>query len=421
MQDLNAPLYNAIIKAARDSAARFCMPGHSGKGDGLYADARYDLTEIAGLDNMLCPEGVIAQAQRLAAEAYGAERALFFTAGATSAVHTALAVAKDKGPVYAIGRLHKSFYGGCDLTGTEPVRFEGIDDFVASSVSGGTAFFTYVDYFGNTADDGPLVAFCRARGVTSVADSAHGAHFAFCSRLPRLSRADVAIYGMHKTLPVYGGGALMTARSERYADEAAFARQLVHTTSPSYLVMASMDLARARYARDGEDIFARIYDARRRFEQCDLGAFKVASSDDFSRLVLINEGFDASEFSQYLLERGIYAEAAIQDRTVFILTENNADMLPALADAAARFVPARKLPAVPSPQRRERKSARGQIDFVPLSDVSGRICAGEIGLYPPGVPYIGRGEVFTREDAEFLQQHAGMLFGLVNGRAVVVK
>lgn len=421
MQRYDAPLYNAIDNAAAKAVARFCMPGHSGNGAGVLSCARWDLTEIEGLDNMLSPEGVIADAQRLAARAYRAKHALFFTAGATSAMHTALAIARDKGNVWAIGRLHKSFYGGCALLGIEPVCFDGIEAFAASDARGGTAFFNYVDYFGCVADDAPLAKFCKERGVTLVADSAHGAHFPFCKKLPRLPLADVAIYGMHKTLPVMGGGALMTVSDDRLADEAAYARSLVHTTSPSYLTMATIDLARAVFERDGEEIFAGILAARRAFEEGGTGAYRVVPSDDFSRLVLTNDGFDATELTSFLTRKGIYPEAAIADRAVFILTRDNARKLPLLAKALAEFVPSKRLAEPPIPTKRERKNACGAVDFVPLSEACGKVAAAEVGLYPPGVPYIERGEVFTAEDVRYLSENEHLLFGLVNGRVIVVK
>ena len=421
MQRYDAPLFNAIDRAAAKAVARFCMPGHSGKGRGVLSAAGYDLTEIEGLDNMLSPTGVIAEAQDLAARAYGAEHALFFTAGATSAMHTALAVARGKGAVYAVGKLHKSFYGGCELLGIVPVAFDDAAAFIASDVRGGTAFFNYVDYFGNVTDDAPLADLCRRRGITLVADSAHGAHFPFCKELPRLTLADVSIYGMHKTLPVSGGGALMTVCDGGYADEATYARALVHTTSPSYATMASIDLARAVYERDGEEIFANIKAARQEFERSDKGVFKVARSDDFCRLVLVNDGYDASEPAHFLTQRGIYPEAAIASALVFILTRENEGALPILARELASFVPTRRLPEPPLARKREKRGAGGAVAFVPLAEAAGRVCAAEIGLYPPGVPYIKRGEVFTKEDARFLTEREHLLFGLVNGRAVVVK
>ena len=205
------------------------------------------------------------------------------------------------------------------------------------------------------------------------------------------------------------------------ADEAAYARSLVHTTSPSYLTMATMDLARAVFDRDGEEIFADILAARRKFEAENASGYKVAPSDDFSRLVLINEGYDATELTAFLTQKGIYPEAAIADRAVFILTRGNAPKLPLLAQALKEFKPARRLPKSPVPTERERRDARGAVEFVALSEARGRVAAAEVGLYPPGVPFIQRGEVFTAEDVRYMSENSHLLFGLVNGRVVVVK
>lgn len=420
MKKYHAPLYDAVSAAAARASARFCMPGHSGSGSGLYASAPFDLTEIEGLDNMLCPTGVIREAEDAAARAWGFKRALFFTAGATSAMHTALAAARDRGSVYAVGELHRSFWGGCALLGICPEIYADEEAFFRTDPRGGTAFFTAVDYCGVKYREERLLSFCDAHGVTTVADEAHGAHFAFSELLPQPSRADAVIYGLHKTLPVYTAGALMCLRSDRDADASAFYRQRVHTTSPSYTVMASIDLARARYECEGSAVYRMIKEkVKEAFPSRRAGAFGILQNDDFSRLVLINEGYAASEFVLALTEKGIYPEAAIEDKAVFIVTENNAEKLPLLAAEAEKFVPAQKLVRTERTAREIRTG--GMPCIVDADDCAGFASAGEIGTYPPGVPFIKTGEVFTPADAEFIKKNAHMLFGLVNGRVVVLK
>ena len=137
--------------------------------------------------------------------------------------------------------------------------------------------------------------------------------------------------------------------------------------------------------------------------------------------MLINDGYDATELTSFLTQKGNCPEAAIADRAVFILTRDNASKLPLLAQALKEFKPTRRLPKSPVPTERERKDARGAVEFVPLSEACGRAAAAEVGLYPPGVPFIQRGEVFTAEDVRYLSENAHLLFGLVNGRVVVVK
>ena len=102
-------------------------------------------------------------------------------------MHTALAAARDRGAVYAVGELHRSFWGGCALLGICPEIYADEEAFFRTDPRGGTAFFTAVDYCGVKYREERLLSFCDAHGVTTVADEAHGAHFAFSELLPQPS------------------------------------------------------------------------------------------------------------------------------------------------------------------------------------------------------------------------------------------
>ena len=111
MQELDAPLYNAVKKASA-AKARFCMPSHSGSADGkLFSSCAFDYTEVEGLDNLACPSGVILEAEKKAAKSRGCAHTLFVTEGSTVCMHVALSIAKERGAVGCIGGMHKSFYG----------------------------------------------------------------------------------------------------------------------------------------------------------------------------------------------------------------------------------------------------------------------------------------------------------------------
>ena len=425
MEELNAPLYNAV-RAASGATARFCMPGHSGASDGgVLAGAPYDFTEVEGLDNLSCPTGVILEAERLAAKAQGCAKTLFVTEGSTVCMHIALSVAKERGAVGYIGDMHRSFFGGCALLGIEPISYESAEDFVqktSESRNVSSVFYTSPDYFGNVVKDDELIGLCKKKGILTVTDAAHGAHFAYSPLLPNAAagRADISFCSLHKTMCAYTGAAFLNLADDALYDEAVYFRQLWHTTSPSYLVMASADRCRALYERDGEKIYADILEARKMFEAIARNEYAVEKSDDFSRLVLRLEGRDAAQACSYLVSKGIYAEAAIGDKLIFILTRDNCVFLPLLAQALSGYTPA-PLPAFAMPACREKTSASGRVGFVPVSECEGRVCMNEVGFYPPGVPFIGHGEIFTADDVAMLAKNTGCTFGLVNGKAVVLQ
>lgn len=425
-QKIEAPLYEAVKRASR-AAARFCTPGHSGRADdGLFASAPYDLTELEGLDNLSCPSGVIKRAEELAAKAQGCAHTLFATEGSTVCMHIALSLAKERGDVGYIGGMHKSFFGGCALLGIEPTCFDSVGDFLSKSSKTknvSSIFYTSPDYFGNVKEDRDLIKKCEEEGIITVVDAAHGAHFAYSKLLPEAvaGRADVSFCSMHKTMNAFTGGALLNLKDDSLYDKAVYYRQLWHTTSPSYVVMAGMDYARAKAQAYGERIYAGIAEARKRFESlagdC---AFTVEKSDDISRLVLCFDGCDAGEANSYLVGKGIYPEAAIGDKLVFILTEGNADRLEDLYVALKGYVPETKLAPVVA-VKRERKRAVGEVTFASPDEAEGKVLMNEVGFYPPGTPFVKRGEVVTAEDIRLIKKNAGNTFGLVNGRLVVLQ
>ena len=278
-------------------------------------------------------------------------------------------------------------------------------------------------YLGNVVDDGKLLEECSKNEILTVADAAHGAHFAYSSLLPQAAagRADVSFCSMHKTMSVYTGGALINLKDDSLYDKAVYYRQLWHTTSPSYLVMASMDHAREVYARRGEEIYGGILAARREFEREAVGKwFSVDKSDDVSRLVISCGGLDAQQANVALAQKGVYAEAAIGDSLIFILSESNVSCLRLLLRTLAECRPPAKAPEIYAPERK-RAQATGAVTFVPVSEGAGRVCMNEVGFYPPGTPFVGRGEILTAGDVETIAKNRGCTFGLVNGKLVVLQ
>ena len=415
-----APLYRAVLCLSKRDKVRFHMPGHTGHGkrNGLLAGAPFDLTELEGLDDLHAPRGAIAQAEELLAQACGCRRAYMFTTGSTGCMHAALAFARTRGDILYTGKMHKSFFGGLQLLGlsAEYVPEEQLEERLKRGA--GSLFFTSPDYFGNTLGGEEKAALCKKYGVISVADSAHGAHFPFSSLLPRslTGVADLCFVSMHKTMEVYTGGAVLCANGEA-ADECAVYRGLVHTTSPSYLVMASMDRARAVWQERGESYYRAINAAVKKL-LLPPGCERVPS-DDLSRLVIKCPG-DAQAALEGLNGQGIYCEAAFEDKLILILTKFNYNRLDYLCAALAQI-------SCPPLKRSEgfclqRTDVCGKkTAFCRVEECQGRIAGADMGLYPPGVPQIRRGEIIDKKAAKFVAENQARLFGLAYGRVVVLE
>lgn len=405
------------------------MPGHSGvKGEEkLFSASEFDWTEVEGLDNLLESQGVILDSEKLIAKSYGYKYSLMLTQGATTAMQIAVNVIKERSDtVIAFGDMHKSFWSACTLFGMNAVIAKDISDIedIAKHNNIGAVFVTSPDYFGQTKDLSDLRQICDKTGALLVVDEAHSAHFVFSSLLPDNASkfADMSFVGMHKTLPVYGGGALININDKDLYEKCRRYRAMLHSTSPNYLIMASMDYARDYMERNGEVLYAELKDKVKAFAN-NLKTGEVVNSADFSRLVIKFKGKDCYDLLGQLADRGIFIEAAYGDRLVLIVTPFNKDKLNLIAEALDE-VELKDLEELILPSLENIKIDSKQIistEFVDTDNCLNRISAGEIGIYPPGVPVIRKGDIMSEDAVAFIKKYKNRLFGLASDRVAVIK
>lgn len=427
---MNAPLYETLKKYAEGDISRFFMPSHAGRDiDGcLYKSSRFDFTELSFSDNLVNADGVILKAETLLAKSYDSPFSLMFTSGATSAIWTALATIREYTDEILIDSFsHKSVFCAAknfnfkatiiqrefDGVFPKPIDCGKIDKILSQNPSIKAVSVTSPDYFGNVSDVEKAAKVAHSHGAILFVDEAQGAHFVFSPLLPKSANgaADIVCDSMHKTMPVYGGGAVLNLK-EKFYEAAKFHRARLTTSSPSYIVMASMDYARGLFdlkAKAEYEVLKRKID-----EVKSVLGDRVKNTDDFTRLVIKVDG-DSLE------KEGIYPEASWGEYSVFIVNFFNANCLSKLTEAV------KKLPVPESggigygdmPIPSELKSAKGKREYIPLAESEGRISADDVGSYPPGVPLIYEGEIISGEKIKFLsaEKHT---FNLVNGKICVI-
>lgn len=419
---MSAVLYQAVAEYVRNKRAGFHMPGHGGVADcELFASAPYDVTELDGLDNLLCPSGVIAQAEAMCAAAFGAQDSLMLTCGGTCGLHIAMRVLADYGDRVAVwGNMHASFTWGCMLAGLQCVYCTDKEqlDRVLADAQVCAVCVTSPDYFGQCADLAMLADAAHRHGKRLFVDAAHGAHFGLHPLLPKRAEryADLACVSMHKTLPVYGGGALLQIMDKRMSARARYWRNALHTTSPSYLTMASMDYAREWAQSQAEHAYGELIE---RITQMRLPApFYRRESDDVTRVGITADGVDMYDIAMQLQARGIWVELACDDAIVCIATPRNADKLDLLRDALGQCTCRPRIErGLPKPCEQTDQNS-GDIEWVELSRAVGRISAVPLGAYPPAVPIVRIGQRLNADTVQWLMQ-AHHTFGLQNGRCAV--
>lgn len=400
---------------------RFHTPGH-GKLDASILDC--DVTELSYSDNLLSPSGEIKSLEKNLASAYNAEAAFLSTQGATLNIMQAICARADEGDILIVGQTHVSVYNACRLFNVNAYH---VDKFDESSIplSVKTVIVTSPDYFGNTLDIKEIYSVLKEKNIALIVDSAHGAHFGFSSKLPVSASeySDFAILSLHKTMPVITGGSVLVCK-EKFAEKCSYARALLHTTSPNYMTMCSIEKAIDDFKANGEKYYGEIKKSVDNFRKSLNAPYRTEYSDDFSRLV-ISSPYDGASVEKALFYRGFAAETSVDKRVVFIVTPYNHYHLHLLARCI------NELPELPEYSDKRayytvhetpRKLFFGKSwELVPVEKSEGRQIFNEVGIYPPGVPLLYSGDTITADAIDLLKEHAERSFGLENGRVRVIK
>lgn len=408
------PLADAIQRYAKKDMHRFHMPGHKGKATGIFPAAftALDVTEIEETDNLMEPKGCILAAERLCASAFGAQRTFFTTGGSTCGVLAMLHAVLRPGDKVLVDRsCHLSVYAALSLCGAVPVYVRGawmaqigafappateeIASILEKEKDIRALVLTTPTPYGIAADTEAIAAICHARGVLLLVDEAHGAHFAFAPHCPKTALAagaDLCVQSLHKTLPALTGSAVLHVGNPALVHKAEAALRLFQSTSPSYLLMASMDCARAA-AEESAGLWEELYAA---IEACRFpGLYRT---DDPYRLTVSCQG----EVSAPLLAAaGFVPEMTGTHTAVMIVTmADSPKTVQRLLDFAKTWKPAAwpaplppQCPAVLTPAEVRCREA----ELVAADEAVGRIVARPVYCYPPGTAIVAPGEVFSRE------------------------
>lgn len=280
-----APLVEALLAYRNNDTKSFHVPGHkngkayeSVRGAELLSEVmKIDVTEISGTDDLHHPEGVIREAQELAADCFGAEESFFLVGGSTSGnLAMILTVCRNPGDVLLLQRnVHKSVLNGLMLAGAKAVFLEPEMDeasglavipspetlraALAAYPEAKGVLVTSPNYYGMSSSLREMAELCHAHHIPLLVDEAHGAHFGMHPDLPEgalASGADGVVQSTHKMLAAMTMGAMLHVQGE-LLDRRLLRQRLamVQSSSPSYPVMASLDLARRMLHAQGPRAF----------------------------------------------------------------------------------------------------------------------------------------------------------------------
>jgi lysine decarboxylase len=467
-----APIYETLAGYVRGGIYGFHTPGHKG---GRFAAAELielvgqsglalDLPGMTATDNTFNPTGCVREAQQLAAELFGAGQTFFLSAGSTLGIAAAiLAAVPDGGTIVLPRNIHRSVVAALVLSGAVPrfVEHGVLPECGALGVSAtdlaaaldteprpAAVLLTRPSYYGLARELDDIVDLCRAHRVPLIVDEAHGSHFRFLPDGPPepglMAGADLVIQSWHKTLGSLVGSAVLHVGRKSIIAPARVQESLnfLQTTSPSFLLLASLDVTRRRLWREGCELFASACSGAIELEKQinklpGLKVFEPWRDDrlnghhgDPLRLVVNVSG---AGWSGYEVERYLRTEFRVEDEMADWF--NVVYVLSPLDDVSARerliaglravsqrgagsreqgvkrsgsllHAPSSMLlqPPIPPLAMRPRDAALGQRITVLLASAAGRTCAEMVMFYPPGIPLLMPGELVTKETIDVCRQ-----------------
>jgi lysine decarboxylase len=446
------PIFDAIRTYTDSNPFPFHMPGHKlGKGipeKFISRIEKLDLTEIPGTDNLHVPTGVVKEAQELAARAFGAKKSFFLVNGSTVGLHAAISAVCKPGSRLIVGRdSHRAVINGMLLAGVKPyyilpefsevygintgIMPEAVEKALAEEPDSVGVLITRPSYYGICSDILKISEVVHAHGKILIVDEAHGAHLVFNRRLPVCALeagADLCIQSAHKTLPAFTQSAYLHVGSDRVdMEKVRYFLDIYQTTSPSFILMAFLDIAREIMLKNGKASLDRLIDAislyKVNVEDCGIRILSERNlpgfSHDTTRIVANLSGVGISGFCAEKLLRekyNIQAEMSDLHNIVFITTvadgpetvEYLFKALRSLAHARGetkhKAVSLIKRLEIPEQVMEPSEVLNTGAERVLLKNAAGRISRNIIAPYPPGIAVICPGEKFSVDTVDFLEE-----------------
>ena len=435
---MSTPICDFVRRYTQSEPVRFHMPGH--KGVPVLGFEPYDITEIDGADELFTASGIIAESEAQAGALFGAHT-IYSTGGSTLCIQTMLhlaaryAVSKGQAPCILAGRnAHKAFINAAALLDIDICWLypENNDSYIScpitaqqvkSSLQNGgkkpvAVYLTSPDYLGNMLDIQAIAEVCHQAGVLLLVDNAHGAYMKFLpqSRHPIDWGADLCCDSAHKTLPVITGGAYLHISYDApstLTQQAKASMSLFGSSSPSYLILQSLDAANDRMTAFRAALVGFLPEKETLVQRL-TGHGYAMTGDEPLKITLCPKpfGYTGVQIAEILEENGIYPEFYDPDHVVLMLSpENSAGSLRHLEKTLCslkRSEPITELPpCVPRPDMaiKPHQALLSESETLPVEDCLGRISAAAAISCPPAIPLAVCGERIDQHVVDCLRYY----------------
>ncbi len=422
---MNTPIHDFINEYCQKNSVRVHMPGH--KGIGPLGFERYDITEINGADSLYEASGIIAESEKNASRLFGCNT-FYSTEGSSHCIRAMLYMAKLCGctKVLAGRNAHKTFLSAAALLDIEVewlypkhgesylsgnIDIDSLDGILSQSQNDKcVVYITTPDYLGNITDIASIAGICKRHDAYLFVDNAHGAYLKFLpqSLHPIDLGADICCDSAHKTLPVLTGGAYLQISKKadrRFEASAKNALSLFGSTSPSYLILQSLDMANMYLSQGYKDRLAE-------FAHLVNKAKSLLTDNGFSLLgneilkIVIDtkkHGYYGWEIADILEENNIVCEFYDRDHIVMMLNpENTKEEVGKLTDTLLSIEKKSEIteptPELGIPKRAKsiREAVFAESEMIDANQSEGRILAQFNIACPPAVPIVVCGELINK-------------------------
>lgn len=449
-----------LLKHNNENPAAFHMPGH--KGDRLFRRFGYDdfldniagcdITEIPGADNLFQAESIIKGTMEKYRKLYGSRQSYLLVNGTSGGlIASVLAAVPSGGKLILARNCHKSVFNAMRLGSISPVYAypQMIEEYgimgevsadeirrcIEENPDASAVILPSPNYYGICSDISLIADICHEAGKVLIVDQAHGAHLKFMDEEPPAAEdcgADLIVNSIHKTLCSFTQSAVLNLCSNRVDKDILEDRlQMIQSTSPSYLLMACLDVNADMLLEHKDVLMAEWEDNIKWFyeEAEKIAGLKIMKADNLDRTKInIDYGMSGSVLEEKLMEKAIYSELntgnilmlmtgigntrSDYERLVTALKEIEPGTLDKPNECGSLWL-----------KKREIHKTGNILDKVKLDDAEGRICGASVIPYPPGIPLICPGEKIEREEIEYiktLRSRGDKVIGINDNEEVVV-
>ena len=428
---MNSYIYDFLKNYAESDMLRCHMPGHKGRGAKL--PYNLDITEIKGADSLFEADGIILKSEENISSLYNTSASFYSASGSSLCIQAMLLAMKlEKRKIIAVRNVHRAFINAVallllDVEWILPDYKTGIlsgeinhdeDEEILRKNGNACLYVTSPDYTGRMADISGLSEICRKYDAPLLVDNAHGAHLEFFDKSlhPISLGADICCDSAHKMLPALTGAAILHTSQKKYAEILRHCMSIFASTSPSYLILSSLDLCsiyiNESIRNDISENLKYITDFREKFGQ----RLYFTDGEPFHITINTAKSFiNGSEFSELLRINGVECEYADDNIVILLMSPmNRPDDYRRLSDAfekSLKVVERKYVPFKPFLKKLPEKvlsiaeAAFSHSIEMPVEMAEGRICASIKVPCPPAVPVAVSGEIISRECMEIFQSY----------------